>query len=475
MIPNVYPRFAIADKPIDFARQLKTLLNPTTSNLAAVAPDLDLFDTQGSLQRDSALVRRALEVFDDIEDEGGEPTGAALLDARDAKGFKGFCRAPFGWPSELIRLVLAACFRAGAIYLERQSGAGPVPLYDFNRSDDFFSKINTFKKVTLRVAETSLSLDQIKQASKALIGLGESGVPESGNALAGAIRKLGATLATRLDEAELRSQQGLPIPDSVLDAGTALDEPRTALDPTVCVTSFIKVAERWKALDDGLKNLRVFLDANRHLEFDLSRRLDELASNHPLPESHHGARELEDARNDMAAILARKEVIGRWPDYCSAFEKAFGVYRDVYLAAHEEIRGAAEATVSAIRNGTAYANAPADQRDSVVDRIFGPEMACHYASLSISSVGGLLQAANRRSLTSLAQAVVALPGYRAQVESDLRNLVAPPLPDDHVFEWHPADLTGHRFKTEGEVDEVLGAVGEALKARIRKGFTVVVK
>ena len=311
VIPNVYPRFAIADKPIDFARQLKTLLNPTTSNLAAVAPDLDLFDTQGSLQRDSALVRRALEVFDDIEDEGGEPTGAALLDARDAKGFKGFCRAPFGWPNELIRLVLAACFRAGAIYLERQSGAGPVPLYDFNGSDDYFEKINTFKKVTLRVAETSLSLDQIKQASKILIELGESGVPESGNALAGTIRKLGATLATKLDEAVLRSQQGLPIPDSVLDAETALDEPRTELDPTVCVTSFINLAERWKALDDGLNSLRVFVDAERHREFELSRKLDELVSNHPLPESHHRARELEAARNDMAAILARKEVIGR--------------------------------------------------------------------------------------------------------------------------------------------------------------------
>ena len=475
VIPNVYPRFTIADRSIDFARQLKTLLNPTTSNLAAVAPDLDLFDTQGSLQRDSALVRRTLEVFNDIEDEGGEPTGAALLDSRHARGFKGFCRAPFGWPNELIRLVLAACFRAGAIYLERQSGAGPVPLYDFNGSDDYFGKINTFKKVILRVAETSLSLDQIKQASRALIGLGEDGVPESGSALAGAIRNLGATLATKLDEAVLRSQQGLPIPDSVLDAATALDEPRTVLDPTVCVTSFIKVAEQWKALDDGLNDLRVFLDANRHREFDLSRKLEELASNHPLPESHHRAGELEEARNDMAAILARKEVIGRWPDYRSAFEKAFDAYRDVYVAAHEEIRGEAEATVSAIRNGAAYANAPADQRDSVVDRVFGPGMACHYAPLSISSVGGLLQAANRRSLTSFAQAVVALPGYRAQAEADLRDLAAPPLSDEQVYEWRPSDLMGHRFKTEGEVDEVLGEVGEALKSRIRKGFTVVVK
>ena len=36
-------------------------------------------------------------------------------------------------------------------------------------------------------------------------------------------------------------------------------------------------------------------------------------------------------------------------------------------------------------------------------------------------------------------------------------------------------LKGRRFESEGDVDDVLGAIGEELKARIRKGFTVVVK
>lgn len=476
VIPNVYPRFAIADKSFDFARQIKALLNPATANLHAVAPELDLFDTQGSLQRDSALVGQVLEVLHDIEDEGGESVGAAILDARDAKGFKGFCRAPFGWPDELVRLVLAACFRAGAIYLERQSGAGPAPIYDYAGSDDDFAKVNTFKKVVLRVAETSLSVEQIKQASKALIELGVNGVAESGNAIAGAVRELGAALKTGLDEAKLRAQQGLPIPDAVLGAESTLTEPITALDPTVCVMSFLKVAARWKALGAGLKALRAFLDANRRQEFEWSRKLDELAANHPLPESHPGASVLNQAREDMAAILAAREVIGRWSDYREAFEKAFGAYRDAYVEAHEQARARAEATVAAIRNGAAYREAPADLRDDVVDSVFGPGQVCHYAPLALSSIAGLLEAAGRRSLTSLAQALIALPGYRTQVESELRDLVAPPPPpDEPVYEWRPTDLMGRRFKTEREVDEALGAIGDEFKTRIRKGFTVVVK
>ena len=205
------------------------------------------------------------------------------------------------------------------------------------------------------------------------------------------------------------------------------------------------------------------------------RSWDELATNHPLPESHPKTSALDDAHKDMAAIVATKEVIARWSDFRRAFEKAFGSYLDAYIAAHEEIRVEAEATVRSIRDGAAYASAPAGERDAVVDRVFGTGKVCHYAPLSISSVNGLLDAAGRRSLTSFAQALVALPGYRTQVEADLRDLVAPPSTSEQVYEWRPSGLMGRRFETEGEVDDVLDAIGEELKTRIRKGFTIVVK
>ena len=108
---------------------------------------------------------QVLEVLTDLEDEDVDPDGSLLLDARDDKGFKGFARPPFGWPDELVRLVLAACFRAGAIYLEQQSANGPVPLYDYKDSLDLFGKINSFKRVTCRIAE-SQSFHRAAQAGQ---------------------------------------------------------------------------------------------------------------------------------------------------------------------------------------------------------------------------------------------------------------------------------------------------------------------
>ena len=83
-----------------------------------------------TLQRESGLVSQVIEVIGDLEDEGIDPTGSLLLDTRDSSsGFKGFERPPFGWPGEIVRPVLAARFRAGAIHLGAadEHGAEPDP------------------------------------------------------------------------------------------------------------------------------------------------------------------------------------------------------------------------------------------------------------------------------------------------------------------------------------------------------------
>jgi Family of unknown function (DUF6079) len=477
VIPNIYASFGVGDRPCDFAKQLKAILNPATSSLHAVAPELDLFDTQGSLQQQSALVSQVLEVISDLEDEDVDPSGSLLLEAPDRKGFRGFERPPFGWSTELVRLVLAACFRAGALYVERPTPSGPTPLYDYKDSFDLFAKINTFKHVTFRVAETSLSVDQIKRANKELIAMGVAGTPESGNAIAAAVRRLGEGLHAGLQEAKGYAERGLPIRDSVVSAAAALAEPTTAKDPTKVVTAFLARAGEWKSLHLSLEALRAFLADQRHFEYDTSRRVAELATNHPVPADHGSQAVLERALEDMQAIIGEKSVVERWSDYRLAYDTAHRAYRDAYRDSYTNIQQETERTAAAIRSGGAFKAAPGATRDVVVEKVFGLGGPCHYPNLSLGSAGSLLDAAAKRSLSSLAQALVALPGYQAQVESGLRALVAPPPPPgDKVWEWRPSSvLAGQRFQKEAEVDEVLGQAGEQIKTQIRQGYTVLVK
>ena len=477
VIPNIYASFGVGDRTCDFGRQLKAVLNPAISTLHTVAPELDLFDTQGSLQQQSALVSQVLEVISDLEDEDVDPAGAILLEAPDRKGFRGFDRPPFGWSSELVRLVLAACFRAGAIYIERPTPSGPAPLYDYKDSYDLFAKINTFKHVTFRVAETRLSVDQIKRANKELIAMGVTGTPESGNAIAAAVRKLGESLKAGIQESRAHADRGLPIRDAVLGGAAALAEPTTAKDPTKVVTAFLSHAQEWKSLNLSLEALRAFLADQRHHEYDTSRRIADLATNHPVDSNHGSQALLERSLRDMEAIIAEKSVVERWSDYRLAYDNAHRAYRDAYRDAYSQVQQETERMASAIRSGAAYKAAPPAARDSVVDKVFGAGGPCHYPSLSLGSASSLLDAAGKRSLSSLAQALVAMPGYQAQIETDLRALtVPPPAPGEKLWEWRPASvLAGQRFQKEAEVDTALQQAGDQIKAQIRQGYTVVVK
>ena len=477
VIPHVYARFSLADRACDFSKDIKALLNPANSSLHKVAPELDLFDTQGSLQRESSLVQTVLEVVSDLDDEDIDPKGALLLDTRDSKGFKGFERAPFGWPSEIVRAVLAACFRAGAIYLEKQTAReGPTPVYDYKGSADLFLKITAFKKATFRVAETSLSVEQIKAASKALINMGVTGTPESGNAIAGAVRDLGESLRVGITDVKARVGLGLPIDAGVLGAEVSLTTPLTAKDPTAAVTGFLAAETRWKTLYDGLAELRSFIEAQRHEDFTISRTLVDLAQNHPVPDEHPAKSTLEQGMKDMDALVADKTVVARWGDYRLAYEQARDAYRVAFLEVYERVRSQAEAAVAGIKTGDAYAQAPSSERNTVVDGVFGAGKPCHYPAITVPTTQTLLDACAKRSLTALAQAAVALPGYRSQVEAALRDLVVPPPPPDKTWEWRPNNaFAGKRLSTAEEVDALLSDVGDELKAQIGKGLVVVVK
>jgi hypothetical protein len=371
---------------------------------------------------------------------------------------------------------MAACFRAGAIYMERSSPTGAVPIYDYKGSADEFLKITSFKKATFRVAETSLTVEQIKAASKALIAMGVNGIPESGNAIAGAVRDLGTTLQGGLRDAKARAEAGLPIAEAILGAETSLTKPLTAKDPTTVVSEFLASEAVWKALHAGLAELATFVAANRAEEFDASRRLVELVENHPVPEDSPQHQELAQALLDMAALVRDRTVVSRWGDYRTAMEQARDAYRKAYTTAYEGVRTAATTTLAAIEAGTAYLQAPTPQRDTAVSAVFGPGKACHYPPLTVPTTQTLLSACALRSLSSLEQAALALPAYRRQVEAALRDLVVPPPPAEKTWQWQASNsLAGKHFNRPEEVDEALNAVADELKKKItEEGLVVVV-
>jgi len=134
LVGNLYTRFGEVDKRYDF-RSVAKILNPAEKKLHQLELELDLFDSQEMLQRERAPLATLLETLKDLEDENKSTDGGALI------AF--FRKIPFGWPDEIVRLLLAAGFRGGAVYLELPTAQGTREVYDYMESGtaDLFTKV----------------------------------------------------------------------------------------------------------------------------------------------------------------------------------------------------------------------------------------------------------------------------------------------------------------------------------------------
>jgi hypothetical protein len=217
------------------------------------------------------------------------------------------------------------------------------------------------------------------------------GTPESGNAIAGAVRDLGFVLKMKVVDAVSRHLQGCRSPRGILNGETALTEATTA-KARRCHRVPRGKAEEWEGPSHGAQKRSA--PSSRQTDITTSRLAgvsSRSRANHPIQDGDSRAAAFLQARKDLEAITSEKAVFSRWPDYRSAYETAFISYRDAYLEAHDKARVAAEGELAAIRAGSAYAAAPAAKRDLVVGRFFGSGKPCDYPPMKLSTVESLLR------------------------------------------------------------------------------------
>ena len=121
---------------------------------------------------------------------------------------RGFSRAPFGWPDELVRLLLAACFPCGGRLPRATERRRTDALYDYKGADELFSKITSFKEGHVPHRRDEACRSTRSKASKALIAMGVSGTPSPATPSPLRCGALGLTLKSRIDDARIRAQQG---------------------------------------------------------------------------------------------------------------------------------------------------------------------------------------------------------------------------------------------------------------------------
>jgi hypothetical protein len=477
VVANLYTRFSDVDRRYDF-RTVTKILNPAEKKLHQLDPELDLFDSQGMLQRDRAPLATLLEVIKDLEDENKATDGAAVISY--------FRKIPFGWPDEIVRLVLAAAFRGGAVFLELPTAQGTREVYDYTESGtaELFTKINTFKGVTFRVAQIGLSVDELKAAVKLLARMGATDVPEAGNAIAARVREVGTRLIAAADRAQTHADFGLPLPDVFKGAEAICRKATTVKDPTAAVKDFLARGDEWVQLYKFARDLEAFLADKRDKTFELAQRVLDLCRKQPVPIDRPEAADIRNAIEDADVVVRERAILEKWIAFRDAYHRALDRYRMAYGHIYAAVADEVSSLRRALTGSDAYRDAPDNKRDAVLEYYFGPAGPLSLPKVELSTPEELLASSARHSLAALQGILIGLAGWRSTIEADLLRLrrpegePPPALPTDRTFEWRPlTELGGRRFTPAqaGELERELDQVKDKLKQKLAEGFTVVVK
>jgi len=343
---------------------------------------------------------------------------------------------------------------------------------------------NTFKNVSFRIAQTGLSVDELKAAAKLLARMDLTDVSETGNAIAARVREVGTGLLAAAGRAQTYGEFGLPLPDIYKSAEALCKKATTVKDPTAAVKDFLAHGEEWVQLFKFVRALDGFLADKRDKVFEQARRIFGLCEKQPVPPDRAEAADIQRALEDANAVVRERAILEKWAAFRDAYHGALERYRAAYQHVYASVADEVLALRQAITSSNIYSEAPSDKRDNVIERYFDNGGALCMPKVSVGTADELLASCAQHSLTELHGILVGLPGWRSTIEAELLQLrqpgkePSPPQAADRTFEWRPlVEFGGRRFGPDqsSDLELELNKTKDRLKRKLAEGFTVVVR
>ncbi len=326
VIPHVYTKFYLAEVKVN-ERSLQDMLMVRPGNLAHVEPDLKLWEADtGSAQprfnEHSPAVSELLGELDRQAKYGHSSDGKTLLEH--------FRAVPYGWNPILVRILLAALFRAAKITLEYEGKRYTDP--SARVAQEALTKSANFNRTVFRYdPQGGLTPDERRQARQYLNILFDRQVDDTTPTLARTLQEELATLAAQhKDIVHAGEKSGLPVKDLLYQGGALLEKILCEPDPDGQVRA---VLQAYDTLSDLLKyqtRLAGFIKAG-HLPLyqrsvalltavDRARPLVAALTEAPI------TARLEDMRH----LAAEREVVEKWAGYYLCYQAVLQAYQGAY-------------------------------------------------------------------------------------------------------------------------------------------------
>ncbi|MBN1450028.1 MAG: BREX system P-loop protein BrxC [Anaerolineales bacterium] len=326
VIPHVYTRFEPAAVRVD-EKNIERLLTVNEAQLTDVETDLSLFDDAYRINRHAPVVNEMLEELR-LRARAGDPS-----DGKNLADF--FEKVPYGWDPILVRIVLAALFRAGVISLKFEGR----PYHDFKvtRAQELLTKANSFRKTEfIYDPQEGLTPNERREVQKAIDRIFHRMEPDTVNIMASALEEeLEKVNDQNTAQSILVQERKLPVKPVLLEGQALIQEILDTPQADRRLKTFLGKAEKVKALKNYQGQLQDFIDAKRQNDYGRAQSLKSAVHRASSVIPQLADSQVKSWLDEMEAIEKRKEIVEKWAIYYQNMQPLLQSYQAAYEIQHQ--------------------------------------------------------------------------------------------------------------------------------------------
>lgn len=463
VVPDLYPKLEMGSRPLkgDEAEVILKAADLKALPQVFYAGDkgLGLVTKEGQNYIPNPSADVAKEVLDYLIAQNDYGNKDERIGKQLEKRFGGI---GYGWDRDVLRLILAVLFRAGAI--EVSQGGQRFTNYSDPACRPPFTNNNTFKS-SLFTPVKPIDLKTLTRAVESYEALTGSTVDVDKNAICEALKKFAVQelKAVLPIEAQAKAHQ-LPVVGTIQEFRESLSqiEGGSADD---CVNTLAGGGSSLKQSHDRIRKIAECLDEAGLAVLRQARQA--VNQMWPLLEAR-GEVSVKESAGKLTALLAADDFYESLSGIGTTAKVVSSAYRTLYEKAHAQRGEQFHTAIEKIKGRTEWSAVPESLRDSVLHPL--ASRCCLELDLP---EGSLVCKRCNATLSQMESDLAALGGLFAEVVAHVQKLTTPP--ETKVQRVRISEFFGGSMDNEGQVKEAVARLQDHLLKLLDEGVKIVVE
>jgi hypothetical protein len=469
VVPDLYPKLQMGSRPLkgDEAEQiLKAADLKALPNVFYVGEHgLGLVVKEGPKNIVNTGADVAKEVLDYLKSEHGYGNKDSRMGKALEKRFGG---TPYGWERDMLRLILAALFRAGEIEVTYQGNK--FHNYQDPASRTSFTSNPAFRS-SLFSPRQSIGLKTLTQAVQQLEDLTGDEVDVEEGAIAAAFKKVAAEEMERLYPLKATAEaHRLPILPMLSEYQQTLAGIQSSASDN-CVRILTENGKDFGATRDKVRQLRESLDGEAIRVLRQARQATDqvgqrLAARNPPPE-------LAATVEDLKTLLASEAFIDSWDLIAAHTKTILDAYCEAYCALFDRRKQSYESALGEIKNRSEWPPLEANN-PGMAALLLSPLRERVGTDEDRAAVQGGVSL-GKSSLMEMESDLAAVEGLKSSVLVKLQELSIGGEKKAPVRKVRVAEFFNRPIQTQEDLDKALDLIRDSLQKCIDEGAIIILE